>query len=166
LTEQRQVFAQLIAQVVSNSEACRILGINRRTGTRWRFGRDIPASGGRTLHYPPVISTKAAQISARYLSEEERIAIADRRRAGATVRAIAAELGRSPSTISRELRRNLGPAGRYRPSSAHRAAVQRRRRPRTRRIDQDGTLRARVQQFWGHDGVRNRSAAHCGDDAR
>lgn len=128
LTEQRQVFARLIAQGVSNSEACRIVGINRRTGTRWRFGRDIPASGSRTLHYPPVI-TKAAQISARYLSEEERITIADLRRAGATVRAIAAELRRSPSTISRELRRNLDPAGRYRPSSAHRAAVQRRRRP-------------------------------------
>ena len=51
-------------------------------GTRWRSGRDIPASGGRTLHYPPPINTTTTQISARYLSEEERVTIADLRRTG------------------------------------------------------------------------------------
>jgi IS30 family transposase len=147
LTDLRQAFARLIGQGVSNSEACRIVGINRRTGTRWRYGRDIPAGGGRTLHYPPVISTKMAPMSARYLSEDERITIADLRRTGAPVRAIAAELGRSPSTVSRELRRNLDQAGRYRPSAAHRAAARRRARPRARRIDQDDALRAHVQQL-------------------
>jgi len=58
LTELRQVFERLVARGVSNSEACRVVGINRRTGTRWRYGRAIPASGGRTLHYPPVVTTK------------------------------------------------------------------------------------------------------------
>jgi transposase, IS30 family len=147
LTEVRQAFGRLIAQGVSNSEACRIVGINRRTGTRWRYGRDIPASAGRTLHYPRLINTNRAPISARYLSEEERITIADLRRAGTTVRAIATELGRSASTISRELRRNVDPAGRYRPSAAHRAAARRRARPRARRIDKDDALRAHVQKL-------------------
>jgi len=41
----------------------------------------------------------------RYPTEDERIHIADRFREKATVRAIAAELGRSPSTVSREIRR-------------------------------------------------------------
>lgn len=115
---------------------------------RWRYGRDIRATGGRTLHYPPVVTTRTTRpISARYLAEDERIAIADLRRTGATVRAIAAELGRSASTVSRELRRNADAAGRYRPSGAHRAAVQRRTRPRARRIDRDVALRDRVQQL-------------------
>jgi len=41
----------------------------------------------------------------RYLSEDERIHIADRLREKASLRAVAAELGRSPSTVSREVRR-------------------------------------------------------------
>lgn len=103
LTEVRGAFERLIAQGVSNSEACRVVGINRRTGTRWRYGRDIPATGGRTLHYPPVITTnRTTPISARYLSEDERIAISDLRRTGKTVRAIGAELSRDPSTIGVE----------------------------------------------------------------
>ncbi len=84
LTEVRRAFERLIAQGVSNSEACRVVGITRRTGTRWRYGRDIPAVGGRTLHYPPVITTnRTTAISARYLSEDERIMISDQRRSGA-----------------------------------------------------------------------------------
>jgi IS30 family transposase len=147
LTEVRRAFEQLIARGASSSEACREVGINRRTGTRWRYGRDIPASGGRTLHYPPVIANGTAPISATFLSEDERTAISDLRRSGATVRAIAIEPERSPSTISRELRRNVDPAGRYRPSAAHRSAAQRCVRPRTRRVDGDDVLRARVQQL-------------------
>ncbi len=84
MTEVRRAFERLIAQGVSNSEACRVVGITRRTGTRWRYGRDIPAVGGRTLHYPPVITTnRTTAISARYLSEDERIMISDQRRSGA-----------------------------------------------------------------------------------
>jgi len=149
LTEVRAEFARLIAQGVSNSDACRAVGIHRRTGTRWRYGRTIPAGQGRTLHYPPVVAIKSTTISARYLSEDERCTIADLRRTGATVRAIAGELGRSPSTISRELRRNLDAAGRYRASSAHRAAAERRARCRARRADRDEVLRTRMQVLLG-----------------
>ena len=97
---------RLIARGVPNSEACRIVGINRRTGTRWRFGRTITSSRGKSVHYAPVISTPAPEISPRFLSEDERIKIADLHRAGHGVRDIAARTGRSPATISRELRRN------------------------------------------------------------
>ncbi|WP_229838324.1 IS30 family transposase [Streptomyces nigrescens] len=48
----------------------------------------------------------SGRISRRYLSEEERIRIADLRRETKSIRSIAAELGRSPSTVSREIRRN------------------------------------------------------------
>jgi len=55
------------------------------------------------------------------LSLEERCSIAELRRAGRSVRQIAAALDRQPSTISRELKRNSsdGPrAGPYQPGYA------------------------------------------------
>ena len=54
LVEQQEWFARLITQGVSNSVACRIVGINRRTGTRWRYGRTIVNTAGQAVHYPPV----------------------------------------------------------------------------------------------------------------
>jgi hypothetical protein len=39
--EKREQYARLIAQGYNNSEACRIAGINRRTGKRWRHGCTI-----------------------------------------------------------------------------------------------------------------------------
>ncbi|WP_420829854.1 helix-turn-helix domain-containing protein [Actinocatenispora thailandica] len=69
-------------------------------------------------------------ISARFLSQQERIEIADLRQAGWSVRAIAAQLDRSPSAVSRELRGNGRIDGQYRPFEAHHIAAARRRRPR------------------------------------
>ncbi len=149
-TAKREEFARLIARGVSNTEACRIVGVNRRTGKRWRHGRTITSSSGRRLHYPPVISTRKVAISARYLSEDERISIADRHRRGHTVRSIATELGRSPSTISRELRRNADRgSGQYRPFTAHRLAADRRARPGRGKLINDAVLRAFVAERLG-----------------
>ena len=129
----RERYARLIAQGYNNSEACRIVGINRRTGKRWRHGRTITTRDGRKLHYAPVVGAGAVkrEISPRYLSEDERVQIADLRRAGAGVRAIAERLDRSPSTISRELRRNSKPTkvwkGGYQPVRAQQLTERRRR---------------------------------------
>jgi transposase, IS30 family len=88
--EKQQQFVRLIAQGVSNSEACRLVGINRKTGNRWRYGRSIRNSAGVLVHYPPVRITQARPRSPRYLSERERIVIADLLAAKMTVRGIAA----------------------------------------------------------------------------
>jgi IS30 family transposase len=154
----REQFARLIARGVSNSEACRIVGINPRTGKRWRHGRTITSSSGARLHYPPVINARKSQVSARYLSEDERVRIADLRRAGLGVRAIAAELGRSPSTVSRELRRNCEPAGGpYRPFAAQRFAAERRARPGRGKLAGDPVLRqfvaGRLQKRWSPEQI-------------
>ncbi len=146
LAEERELFVSLIASGVSNSAACRTVGVNRRTGTRWRYGRSIPSAGGGLLHYPPVIMSRTAVVSPRYLSEDERIVIADLHGDGLTSRAIAEQVRRSPSTVSRELARNTGPDGRYRPSQAQRLAAKRRRRPRARRLEADPVLRGFVQE--------------------
>jgi IS30 family transposase len=61
---------------------------------------------------------------------EERYAIMALKKRGLSMRAIASDLGRAPSTISRELRRNLSSQGRYTPTKAHSYAVARRRRSR------------------------------------
>ena len=138
--ETQQRYLQLIAQGVSNSEACRLVGINRKTGTRWRYGRSVRNSVGEVLHYPPVKAKDVRPRSPRYLSDHERIRIADLLAAGMTVRCIAAELGRAPSTISREIRRNGDPDGRYRPHHAEHAARLRACKPRKRRVAVDAVL--------------------------
>ena len=142
----REWFVRLIAQGVSNTEACRTVGVNRRTGNRWRHGRTVTSSSARRLHYPPVTSAPKAEISARYLSEDERVTIADLKRRGLTVTAIGSELGRSPATVSRELRRNQDPtSGQYRPFTAQRLAVARRARPGRGKLGGDAVLRQFVQ---------------------
>ena len=122
-TVKREQYAAVIARGVTNSEACRIVGINRRTGKRWRHGRTITSSRGRRLHYAPVVGgARKQEISARFLSEDGRVRIADLRRAGEGVRAIARELGRDPATVSRELRRNVDPkSSAYRPARTRRS---------------------------------------------
>jgi transposase, IS30 family len=149
LTEKQDRFVRLIAQGVSNGEACRIVGINRRTGTRWRFGRTIRNTAGEAVHYPPVQILTPPKRHPRYLSLDERVVIADLRREKRTVREIARELGRSPATISRELRRNVDDHGRYLPRSADRAATERIARPRARRVMVDTDLRAVMVDLLG-----------------
>jgi hypothetical protein len=79
------------------------------------------------------------------LSENQRVVIADGLQAGWTIRAIAGELRRSPSTVSREVRRNRDPAsGVYRPWTAQRSAVARRARPRPGKLAAAGDLHAFV----------------------
>jgi hypothetical protein len=80
------------------------------------------------------------------LSQDERIELADLRHAGLSIRQIACRLGRAPSTISRELRRNATTTGGYRPFDAHRHATARRARHHWRRLQdvRDGERRAGI----------------------
>ena len=150
-TDKQERFVRLIEQGVSNSEACRMVGINRRTGTRWRFGRTIADTAGQPVHYPPVtIPRPPTPRHPRYLSAAERLTIADLHQEAKTLHEIAAAIGRSISTISRELRRNADPAtGRYLPATADKLAAARVARPRPRRVTQDEALRAVVVELLG-----------------
>jgi transposase, IS30 family len=141
-TAKREQFARLIARGVGSAEACRIVGVHLKTGKRWRLGRTITGSGGRRVHCPPVTGARKAEFSPWFLSEDERVCIADLRRAGLGVQAIAVQLGRSPSTVSRELRRNCDPgSGQYRPFAAQRLAARRRARPGRGKLNADPVLR-------------------------
>src|SRR6266511_4100753 len=93
--EDRQRFWRAIAAGRSSEEAAAAAGVSQAVGSRWF--RD---GGGM----PPI---SLAPLSGRYLSfaEREEIALLHAQRVG--VRGIARRLGRSPSTISRALRRHV-----------------------------------------------------------
>ncbi|MFF9645259.1 IS30 family transposase [Kitasatospora aureofaciens] len=132
-------------QGYSNKEACRIVGIDERTGQKWRNGRK-PTGTQRTALLPLTAVAEPSSGPSRYLREDERIHIADRLREKATVRAIAAELGRSPSTVSREVPRNCHPSsGSYRPHAAQARADARRPRPKPGKIGQSPEPRDFIQ---------------------
>lgn len=87
----------------------------------------------------PLDRPTVREISPRYLSQEERIEIADLHHAGVSVRKIATQPGRAPSTVSRELRRSPNKCG-YRPFEAHRQATSRRARGHKRRVEKNSEL--------------------------
>ncbi|WP_408610646.1 IS30 family transposase [Lentzea terrae] len=143
MVAERQQYLDLVAKGVGTAQACRIVGIHRRTGHRWRYGRPSQAKAGRKATLPPA---RPAPSSDRLLTIDERIVIADGLRAGRSQRSVAAELGRSPSTISREIKNNAHPgSGDYRPHAAHDLAAARRPRPKLRKITACPGLRGLVQ---------------------
>jgi len=110
----------------------------------------VSATFARNLHHKMggVYRPAAVTYSARYLDREERYELARLRESGLSVRAVAARMGRCPSTISRELARNAAPrTGEYQPERAHRLAWERQRRPKPSRLSRHPVLRARVQEM-------------------
>ena len=128
---------RLLAAGVGTVAACREVGITRKTGYRWRA-----ESGGIS----PVRMAEE-ELSSRYLSLLERHRIATWRGQGHGVRDIARRIGRAPSTVSRECRRNLSPHDhdRYDGDVAQARASERARRRRRAILAEDVELRALVE---------------------
>ncbi len=146
MIDKREAFVRMIRQGVSISEACRQFGIDRKTGHWWKDGGTQWTKQGLLVVTPIMDQYPAAPESGRFLSIEERIAIADGHQAGKSACAIAAELGRAVCTVARELKRNTV-GGDYRPHAAHQQAMARRARPKPRRLELDGDLRRLVQHY-------------------
>lgn len=91
------------------------------------------------------VRPRASSRSARSLSIEEREEISRGLAAGESMRAIAQRLHRSPSTISREVRRNGGCRD-YRAGISDRRATRRARRPKAGKLARCPHLRAEVEQ--------------------
>jgi IS30 family transposase len=86
------------------------------------------------------------------LTYEEREEIARRHDGGDGIRQIARAIGRDPSTVSRELRRNITPSPRrYRPFAAHIQARARARRDRPRKLVKGSPVRAEVAALLRQD---------------
>jgi transposase, IS30 family len=128
---------ELILQGIGTVEACRLVGIGRKTGYRWRAER-----GG----LPPLRRAEQDH-GPRYLSFVERQRIMVLRSQGMSLREIGRRLGRAPSTISRELRRNTSAhdRGGYDAVLANARSRERARRAKTAKIALDRELREQVQ---------------------
>jgi IS30 family transposase len=134
--EHRVRFWAAIARGVSSEGAAVEAGVLPSIGVRW-----FRKGGGM----PPLT---LAPVSGRYLSFPEREEIAVLLARGCGVREIARQLGRAPSTISRELQRNAAlRTGRpeYRASTAQTHADRRARRPRPAKLAVNLELRRYVQ---------------------
>jgi IS30 family transposase len=134
--QHRQRFWAAIARGLSSEDAAAEARVSAAVGVRWfRDGGGMP-------------SLSRASLSGRYLSFPEREEIALSRARGCGVRGIARQLGRSPSTISRELRRNAATRSgsfEYRASTAQWHADRRGRRPKAAKLASNTKLRRYVQ---------------------
>jgi IS30 family transposase len=138
----RRRFWQLVAAGVATKQAAELVGVSATCGEGW-FS-DAGGMSPVSLHQP----------AGRYLSLAEREEIAIGRAAGQSMRRIAARIGRSPATVSRELARNrpLRHANRrccrccqYRATLAQAKAEARARRPKRSKLAGSPRLRAVVQ---------------------
>jgi transposase len=130
-----RAFWARIAEGLTSDDAATACGVSGPVGTRW-----FRQAGGM----PPIELTP---VSGRYLSFTEREDIALLRAKGMSMRGIADRLGRSPSTISRELRRNATRNGKlsYRASTAQWKADLAARRPKPVKLAEHDRLREYVQ---------------------
>ncbi len=138
--EHHQRFWASIAAGRSTEDAAIDAGVSPAVGGRWfrRAGGMIP------VHY----SQSSKPLSGRYLSFAEREEFAILRVQEHGVRAIARKLGRAPSTISRELRRNAATRGgglEYRATTAQWHAHRSSRRPKPAKLVGNKTLQRYVQ---------------------
>jgi IS30 family transposase len=116
------------------TDAAALAGTHRHRGLKW-----VREAGG-------VRPRRGRDLKGRCLTFSEREEIALARARGETMRAIARQLARSPSTISRELRRNADRRdGGYRATTAHALAYDRASRPKPAKLAVNVALRERVQ---------------------
>ncbi len=132
-----RAFWQRIADGFSSEAAAVAVGVSGPIGSRW-----FRHAGGMS----PISLVEPTE---RYLSFDEREDIALLRAQGLGVRAVARELSRDPSTISRELRRNAATRGgtvEYRASVAHWKAEAAAKRPKPAKLVTNPRLKEYVQQ--------------------
>jgi IS30 family transposase len=130
-------FWAVIKTGVTSEAAAAAVGVSSAVGTRWFRHR----GGMPTFMAVPIVG--------RYLSFAEREEMALLSAQSESVRGIARRLGRSPSTVSRELRRNAATRGgrlEYRASVAQWKAELLARRPKVAKLVTNVRLREYVQE--------------------
>ena len=129
-----QVFWAAMARGEFITAAAAEVGRYREKGMRW-----LRAEGG-------VRPRRGRDLKGRCLTFCEREEIAVARAGGESMRSIAGRLGRSPSTVSRELSRNADRAGGYRATTAHALAYVRASRPKPSKLVTNVALRRQVEE--------------------
>ena len=138
--EDRRRFWAAIAAGRASEDAAVDAGVSPAVGVRW-----FRQAGGMP---PSHLSRSSKPLSGRSLSFTEREELALLRAQGHGVREVARRLGRAPSTISRELRRNAATRGgglEYRATAARWHADRSARRPKPAKLAVNAALRSYVQ---------------------
>ncbi len=105
-SEVKRRYFTLIRSGLSGSDASQRVGVSLSCGSLWFI------DAGQ-------VTFVDAPISARFLSQDDRIEIADGLARGEPVKVVAARIGKSYQTVYREIARNSKPDGRYQPWYAH-----------------------------------------------
>jgi len=193
VSAQREEFLALRKAGVSRLEAAERTHTDKRSALDWDKGIRQFSGGrlypdGRVVKYDTkavVANVKSPRdiyprddqvgldqldrpVSPRFLSLEQREQIHDLKAHGSLIRAIAREIGRAPSTVSREISRNAHPKVGYLPYAAHRAAATRRQRPKQAKLLAPGPLRdyvaQRLAKRWSPEQISRRLAKDFSED--
>jgi IS30 family transposase len=148
--ERRRPFFDLVCSGLPVAVACRELGVSRTAARSWwaqAAGMKISQSGGGLVVVPPMgdgwVGDKLTAL------DRERIALG--LQSGLSLSGIARGIGRSPSTVSREVARNSGQDGTYYGSVAHAKAYGRSKRPKRFKLDGNAALIKQITA-WLDDG--------------
>lgn len=155
-----------------------LLDLQRRMWDAWQAGEQASAIGellgwDRHTVYNRVrevggVRPRRRQTRAR-LSFEERVHIEIGLKQHRSMRQIADDLGRAPSTISREVKEHRDRQGRYNAKRAHAIAFEAAKRPQVSKIDANPMLRERVlaglAKKHSPEQIAGRLAADFGPDA-
>jgi transposase, IS30 family len=133
-TALKKRYFELLREGYKGAAAARVVGISASCGSNWFI------EAGSMILPDPV------PISPRFLTQDDRIAIADGLHARHTVKDIAASIGKSFQTVYREIKRNAKPDGSYHPWWAHNQALWRRNRPKEAKIRSSEPLRTLVRE--------------------
>lgn len=127
-TSVKKRYFELLREGHKGAAAARRVGVSTSCGSLW------------FIDAGSMIVPEPGSISPRFLSQDDRIAIADGLHAGTPVKAIAVGINKSFQTVYREIRRNSKPDGTYQPWWAHNQAIRQRQRPKEKRIQQGSRL--------------------------
>ena len=152
--EARHEFFELVCAGMSMERAARVLGVAPSAGKSWwRASGGMKPEGGSSGGLPgsaPLRVVGDAALEGRQrrpLSSEDRAVIAAGIRANWSYARIGEAISRHKSVVCREVGRNRGPDGSYWGPVAHRAAHERRRRPKDFRLVAEPGLCRRIEAW-------------------
>jgi IS30 family transposase len=160
--ETRDEFFELVCGGVSLKFAAGVLGLSRQSATTWwgssglvspviQFGAVGGLPGSAPSGVPGAYGPDDPPRQRRPLTSEDRAAIAVGLMCKCSYAQIGSMIGRDKSVVCREVARNRGPDGSYWAPIAHRAAHERRRRPKVFKLHANPGLCRRIEA-WMDDG--------------
>ena len=156
--EERDEFFDLLCSGLSLQAAAARSGVSANAGRGWwqasglvNLVIQMGAAGGLPGSPPPRVpgqgQAERTQAQRRALSSEDRAVIAAGRQRDLSYAQIGELIDRDKSVVCREVARNRGPDGSYWAPVAHRAAHERRRRPKEFRLAVNRGLRGRIEAW-------------------